>query len=83
MSAGDRTSLRVNDHGCGIAPEIMSKIFDPMFTTKPFGQGTGLGLTILYDIVTNEFDGTVEVTSVPGEGATFELFLGPTKDRLT
>ncbi len=82
VSSGNRVSLRVTDHGCGIPPEILSNIFEPMFTTKPFGQGTGLGLSILHDIVTGEFDGSVEVYSTVGKGTTFELFLGPTIDRL-
>lgn len=83
VSSGDRVSLRVTDHGCGIPPEIIGNIFEPMFTTKPFGHGTGLGLSILHDIVTGEFDGSVEVTSTVGKGTTFELFLGPTIDSLT
>jgi signal transduction histidine kinase len=63
--------LSVSDTGNGIAPEIMSKIFDPMFTTKPFGQGTGLGLTIVHDIVTGDFGGTIHVSSEIGVGTTF------------
>lgn len=65
--------LRVSDQGSGIASEHLPKIFDPMFTTKPFGEGTGLGLTIVHDIVTGDFQGTVEVDSAPGRGATFKL----------
>lgn len=83
VSSGDRVSLRVTDHGCGMPPEIIANIFEPMFTTKPFGQGTGLGLSILHDIITGEFDGSVEVHSDVGKGTTFELFLGPSIDRLT
>ncbi|MCI0644733.1 MAG: ATP-binding protein [Chloroflexi bacterium] len=66
-------SLEVSDDGVGIVPENMSRIFEPMFTTKPFGQGTGLGLTIVHDIVTGEFGGTIEVSSQPGLGAVFQL----------
>jgi C4-dicarboxylate-specific signal transduction histidine kinase len=65
--------LRVSDSGTGIPPEILPKIFEPMFTTKPFGQGTGLGLTIIHDIVTGDFGGTVEVASQPGQGTTFTI----------
>jgi len=65
--------LQVSDAGRGIAPEVLPKIFDPMFTTKPFGQGTGLGLTIVHDIVTGDFGGSVEVTSHLGQGTTFTL----------
>jgi len=55
--------LEVTDAGCGIAPEHLPKIFDPMFTTKPFGEGTGLGLTIVHEIVVGEFGGTVDYLS--------------------
>jgi signal transduction histidine kinase len=65
--------LRVSDSGVGIPPELLTKIFEPMFTTKPFGQGTGLGLTIIHNIVTADFGGTIEVSSQPGDGATFVL----------
>ena len=65
--------LRVTDQGMGIPPENVKKIFDPMFTSKPFGVGTGLGLTIVHDIVTGDFNGTIEVESEPGVGTTFVL----------
>jgi signal transduction histidine kinase len=63
--------LKISDEGQGIAPEVLPKIFDPMFTTKPFGEGTGLGLTIVHDIVTSEFGGTIDVESQVGVGTTF------------
>jgi PAS domain S-box-containing protein len=63
--------LRITDDGSGISPENLAKIFDPMFTTKPFGEGTGLGLTIVYDIVVAEFGGSIDVTSKEGQGTTF------------
>jgi signal transduction histidine kinase len=65
--------LAVADQGVGIPSDIVSRIFEPMFTTKPFGQGTGLGLAIVHDIVTSDFGGTVEVDSTPGAGATFRV----------
>ena len=65
--------LSVSDHGRGIAPENLSRIFDPLFTTKPFGESTGLGLTIVHDIVTSEFNGTIEAESELGQGTTFTL----------
>lgn len=65
--------LRVSDQGAGIAPENLSKIFDPMFSTKPFGSSTGLGLTIVHDIVVGEFGGSIDVESAAGRGTTFTI----------
>lgn len=65
--------LRVSDSGAGILPENLSKIFDPMFSTKPFGSSTGLGLTIVHDIVVGEFGGSIDVDSVAGRGTTFTI----------
>ncbi|HYH03897.1 MAG TPA: ATP-binding protein, partial [Bacillota bacterium] len=57
--------ILVQDTGCGIPAEIISKIFDPMFTTKPFGEGTGLGLSITHELV-DEYQGTISVNSQKG-----------------
>ncbi len=71
--------LRVSDEGTGITPENIGKIFDPMYTSKPFGVGTGLGLTIVRDIVTGDFNGTIDVDSQVGRGTSFVLrFQNPT-----
>ncbi|MDB5799173.1 MAG: transcriptional regulator, LacI family protein [Rhodocyclales bacterium] len=67
--------LRVRDHGCGMPPEVQSKVFDPMFTTKPFGEGTGLGLTIVHDIVKGDFNGSIDIDSRVDEGTTFVIRL--------
>jgi len=72
-ATAETITLQVSDQGSGIPAETLTKIFDPMFTTKPFGQGTGLGLTIVHDIVTGDFGGRIEVTSQPGQGTTFIL----------
>jgi len=72
--------LQVSDSGGGIDPEIITRIFEPMFTTKPFGKGTGLGLSIVHDIVVGDFSGRLDVTSKKGEGTTFSaLFSVPQK----
>jgi signal transduction histidine kinase len=64
----------VADTGCGIPPEDLPKIFLPFFTTKESGQGTGLGLTVVHNIV-QEHGGTITVASEPGQGATFTITL--------
>jgi two-component system NtrC family sensor kinase len=71
---GGAVQLVVVDNGEGIAPENLSKIFNPFFTTKPEGKGVGLGLAVLYGIV-QAHDGDVEVTSTPGQGTTFVVTL--------
>lgn len=69
---GDRVTLRISDDGTGIPPELLSHVFDPFFTTKKRGQGTGLGLTIVAQIVRNH-GGTVEMDSAPGRGTVVTL----------
>ncbi len=66
--------IRVSDTGCGIAEEIMPRIFDPFYTTKPTGKGTGLGLSVSYGIV-QDHGGEIEVESAPGRGAVFTVRL--------
>ncbi|MEC5387001.1 substrate-binding domain-containing protein [Uliginosibacterium sp. H3] len=63
--------MRVKDQGSGIPPEVLPRIFEPMFSTKKFGDGTGLGLTIVNDIVTGDFKGSIEIDSTVGQGTTF------------
>ena len=62
----DRLEVSIKDNGNGIPPEVVDKIFNPFFTTKPTDQGTGLGLALSNDIV-REHGGTIHVTSEPGE----------------
>lgn len=68
--------LRVSDNGRGIAPEDIARVFQPFFTTKGIGRGTGLGLTISQDIA-RAHDGCVRVQSRRGEGTTVEVTIGP------
>src|SRR5256714_12731327 len=70
--------VEVADTGVGIAPEHVAKIYDPFFTTKGVGGGTGLGLAVTYGIV-QEHSGHISVSSTPGEGSTFRITL-PTTD---
>ncbi len=63
--------IRISDNGSGIPDEIKEKIFEPFFTTKPTGAGTGLGLSLSYDIVTQGHGGMLSVISEAGNGATF------------
>jgi two-component system NtrC family sensor kinase len=64
----------VEDHGSGIPPEAMPRIFDPLYTTKPVGKGTGLGLSISYGIV-QDHGGTIDVKSEVGKGTCFTVRL--------
>lgn len=70
----DTVFVEITDNGKGIAPEDVSRIFDPFFTTKPVGQGTGLGLSLSYNIV-RKHGGHIDVRSAPGAGATFRIVL--------
>ena len=74
LAPGRYARLCVADTGCGIAPEIMDKIFEPYFTTKEQGKGTGLGLALVYGIV-KEHKGDIKVHSEMGRGTTFEIHL--------
>jgi two-component system NtrC family sensor kinase len=72
---GTDVLICVSDNGTGMSETIRQKIFQPFFTTKPTGQGTGLGLSLAYDIVTKGHNGSITVASVPGAGTTFTLRL--------
>jgi two-component system NtrC family sensor kinase len=63
---GDKIEIRIRDNGIGIAPEVKEKIFNPFFTTKPAGEGTGLGLSMSHDIVVKQHGGTIDVDTEPG-----------------
>ena len=67
--------IKVKDNGVGMSEATKAKIFQPFFTTKPTGQGTGLGLSLAYDIITKEHGGTINVESIEGEGTEFVISL--------
>ncbi len=73
LEPGHYARLTVKDTGHGIDPAIKERIFDPFFTTKEHGVGTGLGLAVVQGIVKNH-GGAIEVESIPGKGASFEVF---------
>jgi len=68
---GDAVKIRVRDNGIGIPEEIKDKLFEPFFTTKPTGEGTGLGLSVSYDIVTQQHGGSITVDSKVGDYSEF------------
>jgi two-component system, NtrC family, sensor kinase len=72
---GDRVEIRIRDNGGGIPAEVMDKIFNPFFTTKPPGEGTGLGLSLSHDIVVKQHAGSIEVDTRPGEFSEFKVSL--------
>ena len=70
-----KVEIRIGDNGTGIPKDIIDKIFQPFFTTKPTGEGTGLGLSLSYDIVTKQHGGEIKIESKEGEGAEFMITL--------
>jgi PAS domain S-box-containing protein len=71
---GPFVRLSVRDNGSGMAPDIAARVFEPFFTTKPVGQGTGLGLSMVYGIV-KQTGGFPDITTAPGEGTTVAIYL--------
>ncbi len=79
LSPGPFVRLGVRDNGSGIAPEIAARVFEPFFTTKALGQGTGLGLSMVYGIV-KQSGGFPELISEPGEGTTVAVYFPAVRD---
>ena len=74
VNPGRYVVVEVADTGVGMTPEVLKKVFEPFFTTKPIGQGTGLGLSMVYGFA-RQSNGYVEITSKPGEGTSVQLYL--------
>jgi two-component system, NtrC family, sensor kinase len=74
-SLGNSVEIKIRDNGGGIPPEVKEKIFNPFFTTKPPGEGTGLGLSLSYDIIVKQHSGSIEVDTQHGDFTEFRVIL--------
>ncbi len=74
-SLGDTVEIRIRDNGTGISAEVKEKMFNPFFTTKPAGEGTGLGLSMSHDIIVKQHGGTIDVETEPGHFTEFRIVL--------
>ena len=77
---GPCVQLTVEDTGCGMDPNTLERIFEPFFTTKEAGHGTGLGLSVVHDIILGH-GGSLQVSSKPGQGSSFRVLLPVNQDR--
>jgi signal transduction histidine kinase len=71
----DHVEICIRDNGTGIPPDVKEKMFNPFFTTKPAGEGTGLGLSMSHDIIVKQHGGTIDVDTLPGEFTEFTIVL--------
>jgi signal transduction histidine kinase len=76
----DHVEICIRDNGTGIPPEVREKMFNPFFTTKPAGEGTGLGLSMSHDIIVKQHGGRIDVDTVPGEFTAFTIVLPRTSN---
>jgi two-component system NtrC family sensor kinase len=72
---GDSVEIRIRDNGTGMPPDVKDKMFNPFFTTKPAGEGTGLGLSMSHDIIVKQHGGTIDVETAPGQFTEFRIVL--------
>ena len=72
---GDEVEIRIRDNGTGIPPEVKDKMFNPFFTTKPAGEGTGLGLSMTHDIIVKQHGGRIDVATEQGQFTEFTIVL--------
>ena len=78
---GDKVEIRIRDNGTGIPEEVKEKIFNPFFTTKPSGEGTGLGLSMSHDIIVKQHGGSIDVETEAGIFTEFRILLPRTRQR--
>jgi signal transduction histidine kinase len=78
---GDKVEIRIRDNGTGIPDEVKENIFNPFFTTKPTGEGTGLGLSLSYDIIVKQHGGSIDVDTALGLFTEFKIVLPRTNQR--
>src|SRR6202042_1052725 len=72
---GDHVEIRIRDNGTGIPADGKEKMFNPFFTTKPAGEGTGLGLSMSHDIIVKQHGGSIDVETEPGQFTEFRIVL--------
>jgi GAF domain-containing protein len=77
---GDAVEIRIRDNGTGIPQDVKDKMFNPFFTTKPAGEGTGLGLSMSHDIIVKQHGGTIDVETEPGQFTEFRIVLPRTSN---
>ena len=77
---GENVEIRIRDNGTGIPDEVKVKIFNPFFTTKPAGEGTGLGLSMSHDIIVKQHGGKIDVETEPGQFTEFRIVLPRTNN---
>jgi two-component system, NtrC family, sensor kinase len=80
MDMGQSVEIRIRDNGVGITAEVKEKIFNPFFTTKPAGEGTGLGLSMSHDIIVKQHGGAIDVVTEPGQFTEFTIILPRSKN---
>jgi two-component system, NtrC family, sensor kinase len=80
LGRADHVEIRIRDNGTGIPPAVKEKMFNPFFTTKPAGEGTGLGLSMSHDIIVKQHGGTIDVATEPGEFTEFTIILPRTSN---
>jgi hypothetical protein len=75
LTTNNQIIICIADNGPGMTEKVCSRLFDPFFTTKPVGKGTGMGLSISYQIIVTNHQGQLKCISAPGEGAEFIITL--------